>query len=187
MQRHQLPRAIGRERPGGARCHYGQNPQRPAKPPVAARRPARFAFPERDIAVAHGAAAWRVSRRGATLLRLRRFAAAFPLAGPGDPAPSTGMSIEFGWWNKDAEGRKYQVNVAVHGGNIAWRRHQGHHTPWEDHVPDDDDRARLIYEAEKRVPRRLISQKQFDEIKRLSANEGAGAISGRRYRPSPDL
>jgi len=28
------------------------------------------------------------------------------------------MSIEFGWWNKDSERGKYQVNVAVHGGNI---------------------------------------------------------------------
>jgi len=97
------------------------------------------------------------------------------------------MSIEFGWWNKDDDGRKFQVNAVVHGGNIEWTRHQGHHTPWEAYEPNDDDRERLIYEAEKRVPRRLISQKQFDEIKRLSANEGPGAISGRRYRPSPEL
>lgn len=97
------------------------------------------------------------------------------------------MSIEFGWWNRDEEGRRYQVNAVVHGGNIEWTRHQGHHTPWEPHEPSDDDRARLIYEAEKRVPRRLISQKQFEEIKRLSANEGPGGLSGRRYRPSPEL
>ena len=97
------------------------------------------------------------------------------------------MSIEFGWWNKDADGRKYQVSAVVHGGNIEWTRHQGHHTPWEPHIPDDDDRTRLVYEAEKRVPRRLISQKQFDEIKRLSSNEGAGGITGRRARTSPEL
>jgi hypothetical protein len=97
------------------------------------------------------------------------------------------MSIEFGWWNKDAEGKKYQVNVAVHGGNIEWKRKQGHHTPWETHTPDEDDRARLVAEAMKRVPRRLISQKQFDEIKRLSANEEVGRISGRRHRSSPEM
>jgi hypothetical protein len=97
------------------------------------------------------------------------------------------MSIEFGWWNKDAEGRKFQVNAAVHGANIAWTKHQGHHTPWEPYEPDDDDRARLVYEAEKRVPRRLISQKQFDEIKRLSANQGPGGHVGRRGRESPEL
>ena len=97
------------------------------------------------------------------------------------------MSIEFGWWNKDADGKKFQVNAAVHGGNIEWTRKQGHHTSWEPYTPDDDDRARLIYEAEKRVPRRLISQKQFDEIKRLSDNAGPGGISGRRARGSPDL
>src|SRR5215212_5747093 len=97
------------------------------------------------------------------------------------------MSIEFGWWNKDADGKKYQVIVNVHGGNIAWTRKQGHHAPWEDHTPDDEDRARLIFEAEKRVPRRLISQKQFDEIKRLSENTGPGGISGRRSRVAPEM
>jgi hypothetical protein len=97
------------------------------------------------------------------------------------------MSIEFGWWNKDDDGRKYEVHVSVHGGNIEWSRHQGHHTPWEPHVPTDDDRTRLIAEAERRVPRRLISQKQFEEIKRLSANEGSGRVAGRRHRPSPEL
>ena len=54
-------------------------------------------------------------------------------------------------------------------------------------MPNDEDRARLIMEAEKRVPRRLITQKQFDEIKRLSENEGSGGISGRRARGSPEL
>jgi hypothetical protein len=90
------------------------------------------------------------------------------------------MGIEFGWWNKDEAGRKYQVRASVHGGNIAWTRHQGHHTPWEPHEPDDSDRARLIYEAEKRVPRRLISRAQFEEIKRLSEDAGPGRLSGRR-------
>jgi hypothetical protein len=54
-------------------------------------------------------------------------------------------------------------------------------------MPDKEDQARLIVEAERRVPRRLISQKQFDEIKRLSANDGSGGISGRRFRESPSL
>lgn len=97
------------------------------------------------------------------------------------------MSVNFGWWNKDEEGRKYQVSCIVHGGNIEWTRHQGHHTSWEPHEPTDEDRERLIYEAEKRVPRRLITQKQFDEIKRLSENTGSGGIAGRRHRASPEL
>lgn len=97
------------------------------------------------------------------------------------------MSIEFGWWNRDEDGRRYQVNAVIHGGNIEWTRHQGHHTPWDPHEPSDEDRERLVAEAAKRVPRRLITQKQFEEIKRLSENQGPGGISGRRYRPSPEL
>jgi hypothetical protein len=96
------------------------------------------------------------------------------------------MSIEFGWWNNDDDG-KYQVHVAVHGGNIEWKRKQGHHSSWETHAPSDDDRVRLVREAERRVPRRLISQKQFDEIKRLSENVEPGRIAGRRHRVSPEL
>ena len=96
------------------------------------------------------------------------------------------MSIEFGWWNKDEQG-KYQVNAAVHGANIEWTRKHGHHGSWEPHTPNDDDRVRLVYEAEKRVPRRLISKKQFEEIKRLSENVGPGEIVGRRARVSPEL
>ena len=97
------------------------------------------------------------------------------------------MSIEFGWWNRDEEGRKFEVSAVVHGGNIEWSRHQGHHTPWEPYEPNDDDRARLVTEAERRLPRRLITRRQFEEIQRLSENEGPGGVSGRRYRPSPDL
>lgn len=97
------------------------------------------------------------------------------------------MSIEFGWWNRDPDQGKYQVHVTVHGGNIEWRRHQGHHTSWDPHEPSDDDRLRLIQEAAKRLPRRLITQRQFEDIKRLSEHAGPGGISGRRHRPSPEL
>lgn len=90
------------------------------------------------------------------------------------------MSITFGWWNRDPVEGKLQIHVEVHGGNIEWSRHQGHNTSWEPYQPTEEDRERLVYEAEKRVPRRLISQKQFEEIKRLSQNDVPGKISGKR-------
>ena len=75
--------------------------------------------------------------------------------------------MEFGWWNKSPEEGKYQVAVRIHGGKVEWTRHQGHHTSWEPHAPSVDDWDRLIGEAERRVPRRLISPKQFAEIEAL--------------------
>lgn len=90
------------------------------------------------------------------------------------------MSIEFGWWSKDPDGKKCQISAVVHGGNIEWTRHTGHHTPWVPHEPTEEDRARLVYEAERRVPRRLISQKQFEEIRQLSTQTWPGKIVGRR-------
>lgn len=78
------------------------------------------------------------------------------------------MSMEFGWWSKDPETGKFQINVTVHGGNIEWLRKQGHHSSWETYSPiTDEDWDRLLAEAERRVPRRLMSPKQFDELKRL--------------------
>lgn len=77
------------------------------------------------------------------------------------------MSTDFGWWNKDPEAGKYQVKAMVHGGNLAWMRKQGHHTSWIVHKPSPEDIERLLHEAGNRVPRRLISPKQFAEIERL--------------------
>ena len=77
------------------------------------------------------------------------------------------MSTEFGWWNNNPEEGKYQVVADVHGGTVEWTRKQGHHQSWEKHAPTQIDWDRLIHEAEKRVPRRLFSPKQFDVIKRL--------------------
>ena len=53
------------------------------------------------------------------------------------------MSITFGWWHKDPVEGKYQINADVHGGNIEWTRHQGHHTSWVPHTPTDEDRERM--------------------------------------------
>ncbi len=77
------------------------------------------------------------------------------------------MSMEFGWWDKDADGKKFQVVADIHGGNATWTRKQGHHQPWETHLPTPADWDRLIDEARRRLPRRLLSPKQFAEIERL--------------------
>lgn len=78
------------------------------------------------------------------------------------------MGMEFGWWAKDPEKGKYQILVRVHGGNAVWTCKQGHFSSWETYGPPSaDDWDRLISEAERRVPRRLLSPKQFNDIKRL--------------------
>ncbi|MBL9207895.1 MAG: hypothetical protein JNN01_22620 [Opitutaceae bacterium] len=77
------------------------------------------------------------------------------------------MSMEFGWWDKDETGKKYQILADIHGGNVTWTRKQGHHQSWETHPPTDLDWDRLLDEARRRVPRRLLSPKQFAVIERL--------------------
>jgi hypothetical protein len=75
--------------------------------------------------------------------------------------------MEFGWWVRDPEKGKLQVRATVHGGNLAWECKQGHHRPWEAFIPDEEAWDKLMAEAGKRVPRRLISPKQFQAIKDL--------------------
>jgi hypothetical protein len=77
------------------------------------------------------------------------------------------MSMEFGWWVRDPEKGKFQVKAIVHGGQLEWLRKQGHFTSWEAHSPTEEDWARLTSEAERRLPRRLLSPKQFAVIKNL--------------------
>lgn len=79
------------------------------------------------------------------------------------------MTTEFGWWNRDPEAGKYEVKARIHGSVLSFRRHQGHHTRWEDHTPDEDDFDRLLADARRRVPRRLISIKQMEEIESIVA------------------
>jgi len=78
------------------------------------------------------------------------------------------MSMEFGWWARDADGTKFQVRATIVGTNIAWTRKQGHHQPWEPYGPPTaEDWSELFAAAEDRVPRRLLSPKQLAAIKRL--------------------
>ncbi len=90
------------------------------------------------------------------------------------------MSMEFGWWSKDENG-KFQICVRIHGGNITWERKQGHHASWETYGPPvDADWDKLLGEAERRVPRRLISPKQFDAIKSLRDRSYGGDTTPKR-------
>jgi hypothetical protein len=77
------------------------------------------------------------------------------------------MSTVFGWWVRDPELGKFQVRAVVHGGSLKWLRKQGHHSTWLAHTPTESDWEQLMGEAGRRVPRRLLSPKQFEEIKRM--------------------
>jgi hypothetical protein len=78
------------------------------------------------------------------------------------------MSMEFGWWARDAENRRYQVRVLIFGGTATWSCKQGHHQPWKPYGPPTDvDWEQLLANAGRRLPRRLLTSKQFETIKRL--------------------
>jgi len=77
------------------------------------------------------------------------------------------VTTQFGWWARDPEAGKFQVRAVVRGGSLEWARKRGHFAPWEPHRPSEADWDRLIADAQRRVPRRLLSPKQFAEIRAL--------------------
>lgn len=74
--------------------------------------------------------------------------------------------MEFGWWSKDDDGKKWQICADFFGGNVTWQRKHGHHSSWEPHQPTDDDWDELIGSADRRLQRRLISPRQFADLKK---------------------
>lgn len=82
------------------------------------------------------------------------------------------MGMEFGWWSKNEEVGKFQICVEFHGGKVIWMCKQGHFNRWEPFQPDDEAWERLQDEAARRVPRRLMSPKQFAELERVCKDRG---------------
>lgn len=76
------------------------------------------------------------------------------------------MSAEFGWWSRDTEGRRLQIRIEVFGTEITWKCKQGHHQPWADYTPTPEDWEQLNAEADKRIPRRIISERIVAAIRR---------------------
>ncbi len=73
--------------------------------------------------------------------------------------------MEFGWQDRDEDGTKWQICARFHAGHVVFSRRTGHNNGWEDYVPTDTQWDRLISEAERRLPRRLMSTKEFERLK----------------------
>jgi hypothetical protein len=77
------------------------------------------------------------------------------------------MSMEFGWWIRDPAQGKYQVWVRFHGGNVEFLKKEARTQPWIPLTPITAEVwDKLMEEAQKRVPRRLMSPKQYAELER---------------------
>jgi hypothetical protein len=75
--------------------------------------------------------------------------------------------MELGWWNRDADGNKFQVHLEVFGGKLLWRCQRKRHEPWEDYTsPTDEDWATALELAENRLQRRLTTYAMVEKIRR---------------------
>jgi hypothetical protein len=80
------------------------------------------------------------------------------------------MSQEFGWWDRDEDGRKYQVKAAVFGGKLSWTCQRARFEPWETYEPLEQDWETLEELARNRFQRALVRQECLDVIA-LAATE----------------
>lgn len=84
------------------------------------------------------------------------------------------MNVEIAYWKRLEDGGKLQVRLRVFGGKLAWECQPARFQPWEPYLkPDDDDWAKVIKEAEKRAPRRVIHDKILALIQRRGRAPGA--------------
>jgi hypothetical protein len=75
--------------------------------------------------------------------------------------------MEIGWWNRDAEGKKYQVHLNLFGGKLEWTCQRARHEPWTPYEePTDADWAAALRLAENRYQRRLITRTTLELVRR---------------------
>lgn len=75
--------------------------------------------------------------------------------------------MELGWWNRDEEGKKYQVHLEVFGGRLIWRCQRKRFEKWQDYTnPTEDDWRTALELAENRLQRRLTTKNIVEKIRR---------------------
>jgi len=79
------------------------------------------------------------------------------------------MRNKIGWWKRDAEGRKFQVQLRFFARKLSWHRQAARYENWEPHTPDEEDWDRAERDMENRYKRGLIR----DDILRLVRQRGA--------------
>jgi len=75
--------------------------------------------------------------------------------------------MEIGWWNRDEDGKKYQVHLTVFGGKLIFRYQPKRFEPWRDYPsPTDEDWETALQQAERCLVRRLTTDKVVEKIRR---------------------
>ncbi len=84
------------------------------------------------------------------------------------------MNVEIAFWKRTEEEGKRQVRLRVFGGKVVWECQPARFEPWVPYTtPDEDDWAKVIAEARKRAPRRVIHDKVLALILRRGRPEGS--------------
>ena len=67
--------------------------------------------------------------------------------------------MELGWWSRDDDGRKFQINVRVFGKKLQWRCQRERFEPWTEYgPPTDEDWDKALELVENRFQRKLVRE-----------------------------
>jgi hypothetical protein len=78
------------------------------------------------------------------------------------------MRNKIGWWKRDANGQKFQVQLGFFARNLTWHRQSARFEAWEPYEPDEEDWEQAEQDMDNRFKRGLIR----DDILELVRQRG---------------
>jgi len=75
------------------------------------------------------------------------------------------MRNKIGWWRRDEEGRKYQVQFRFFGGKLSWHRQMARYEDWEPHDPSEEDWERALQDVTDRLRRGLVREDLVEKVR----------------------
>ena len=76
------------------------------------------------------------------------------------------MRNKIGWWKRDADGRKFQVQVRFFARKLTWHRQSARYEDWEPYEPDESDWERAEQDMENRFRRGRVRADILELVRR---------------------
>ncbi|MEZ5277600.1 MAG: hypothetical protein R3F07_14565 [Opitutaceae bacterium] len=76
------------------------------------------------------------------------------------------MRNKIGWWKRDDDGRKFQVQFRYFGDKPSWHCQMARFEDWQPYEPTDEDWDKAIQDMTDRLNRGLIRAHQLEMVKK---------------------
>jgi hypothetical protein len=76
------------------------------------------------------------------------------------------MRNKIEWWKRDADGRKFQVQLRFFARKLSWRFQPARYEDWEPYEPDEEDWEQAERDMKNRLRRGLIGEDILELVRR---------------------